>query len=119
LAVSKNLGYVGGSLKELLSQPKVVQQKFAQAIDAVAAGATDFPGLRKWLGKYRDTDEIKVAFSGDAFRCVITTRIEGNLFVLHAFKKKSHVGSKTPKEHIDLIEMRQKLLDVSFKQVGK
>ena len=45
---------------------------------------------------------------GDTYRAVYTVRIAGSVHVLHAFQKKSKVGVKTPKTHVDLIEQRLK-----------
>ncbi|WP_431016661.1 type II toxin-antitoxin system RelE/ParE family toxin [Bradyrhizobium pachyrhizi] len=53
--------------------------------------------------------EICDNFDGDTYRTVYTTRLEGVLYVLHAFQKKSTSGIATPQRHIDLV--RQRLRD--------
>ena len=53
--------------------------------------------------------EIRDNFDGDTYRAVYTTRLEGVLYVLHAFQKKSTRGIATPQRHVDLI--RQRLRD--------
>lgn len=50
--------------------------------------------------------EVVEDCQGDAYRAVYTVRFAEVLYVLHAFKKKSTKGSKTPKPQIDLIKER-------------
>jgi phage-related protein len=47
---------------------------------------------------------------GDAFRVVYAVRIADDLWVVHAFQKKSTQGIKTPRREIDLIKDRLKRL---------
>jgi phage-related protein len=50
--------------------------------------------------------EIVSDYRGDTFRAVYPLRLEGALYVLHAFQKKSKSGRATPKADLDLIERR-------------
>ena len=54
--------------------------------------------------------EIAVAFKGDAFRVVYAVQLADEVWVLHAFQKKSTKGIKTPKHEIDLVRSRLKKL---------
>jgi len=45
-------------------------------------------------------------FDGDTFRAVYAVRLESAVYVLHAFKKKSRQGIKTPRSDIELIKRR-------------
>lgn len=54
--------------------------------------------------------EIALPFRGNAFRVVYAVQIGEDLWVLHAFRKKSTHGIKTPKHEIDLIKDRLKRL---------
>jgi phage-related protein len=47
--------------------------------------------------------EIALRHRGNAFRVVYAVQIGDDLWVLHAFQKKSTQGIKTPKREIDLI----------------
>jgi len=47
---------------------------------------------------------------GDAFRVVYAVQIAEELWVLHAFQKKSTQRIKTPKHEVELIESRLKRL---------
>jgi phage-related protein len=50
--------------------------------------------------------EIALAFRGDAFRVVYTVQFAEEIWVVHAFQKKSTQGIKTPKREVDLIKDR-------------
>jgi phage-related protein len=50
--------------------------------------------------------ELIEDFDGDTYRTVYTVRFHQALYVLHAFKKKSKRGIRTPKSDIELIRQR-------------
>ena len=54
--------------------------------------------------------EIALPFRGNAFRVVYAVQIGDDLWVVHAFQKKSTHGIKTPAHEIDLIKDRLKRL---------
>ena len=54
--------------------------------------------------------EIAVAFRGDAFRLVYALQLGPDIWVIHAFQKKSTIGIKTPKREMDLLKDRLKRL---------
>ena len=54
--------------------------------------------------------EVALPFRGNAFRVVYAVQLGDELWVVHAFQKKSTQGIKTPKHEIDLIKDRLKRL---------
>ena len=54
--------------------------------------------------------EISLPNRGNAFQVVYAVQIGEDLWVVHAFQKKSTQGIKTPKHEIDLIAARVKRL---------
>jgi len=54
--------------------------------------------------------EIALPYRGNAFRVVYAVQLGSDLWVVHAFQKKSTQGVKTPKHEIDLIVERLKRL---------
>ena len=54
--------------------------------------------------------EIALPYRGNAFRVVYAVQLGEDLWVVHAFQKKSMQGIKTPKHEIDLIKERLKRL---------
>jgi phage-related protein len=54
--------------------------------------------------------EIALPFEGNAYRVVYALQLGNDIWVIHAFQKKSTQGIKTPKREIDLIQERLKRL---------
>ena len=54
--------------------------------------------------------EIALPFRGDAFRVVYAVQLAEDIWVIHAFQKKSTQGIRTPQPEIDLIEDRLRRL---------
>jgi phage-related protein len=54
--------------------------------------------------------EIALPFKGDAFRVIYAVQIADEIWVVHAFQKKSTQGIKTPQCEVDLIKDRLKRL---------
>jgi phage-related protein len=52
--------------------------------------------------------EIALRYRSDAFRAVYAVQLDDDIWVLHAFQKKSKAGIKTPKQETDLIRTRLK-----------
>ena len=52
--------------------------------------------------------ELLEDLDGDTYRAMYTAQFESAIYVLHAFKKKSKTGSKTPPADIALIKSRLK-----------
>ena len=57
--------------------------------------------------------EIKSDYQTDTYRTEYAIKLGNSVYVLHAFKKKSKTGIKTPKQTIDLIKerLKQALID--------
>jgi phage-related protein len=53
---------------------------------------------------------------GDTYRAVYAVRFAEAIYVLHAFKKKSKSGIKTPRHELDLIERRLKAAELDYQQ---
>ncbi len=54
--------------------------------------------------------EIALPFRGDAFRVVYGVQLGEEIWVVHAFQKKSTQGIKTPQRELDLIKDRLRRL---------
>ena len=54
--------------------------------------------------------EIALGFREDAFRVVYAVHLADQVWVIHAFQKKSELGVKTPKREIDVAKNRLKRL---------
>jgi len=58
--------------------------------------------------------EIALPFRGNAFRVVYAVQIADEIWVIHAFQKKSTQGIKTPPHEIELVRNRLKQLKEMF-----
>jgi phage-related protein len=54
--------------------------------------------------------ELALKHRGDAFRVVYALQIDTDIWVIHAFQKKSKSGIKTPKQETDLVHDRLRRL---------
>ena len=54
--------------------------------------------------------EIAMPFKGDAFRVIYAVQLADEMWVVHAFRKKSTQGTKTPQREIDVTKDRVKRL---------
>jgi phage-related protein len=54
--------------------------------------------------------EIALPYRGDAFRVVYAVQVGEEIWVVHAFQKKSTHGIKTPRRELDVIKDRLKRL---------
>ena len=59
--------------------------------------------------------EVALRHRGDAFRVIYAVKIGTDIWVIHAFQKKSKTGIKTPQMDIDLIRERLKQLKEALK----
>jgi phage-related protein len=66
------------------------------------------PSAKPLRGLGSGTIELVEDFDGDTYRAVYTVHFAEAIYVLHAFKKKSKRGIKTPQRDIDLIVKRLK-----------
>ena len=48
----------------------------------------------------------KSRYASDAYRVVVAVQLSRQIYVLHAFQKKSKKGAETPKRDVDLIKKR-------------
>ena len=54
--------------------------------------------------------EIALRYRSDVFRTVYVVQLDDDVWVLHAFQKKSKVGINTPKQETDLVRTRLRRL---------
>lgn len=54
--------------------------------------------------------EIALAYRSDAYRTVYAVQLADEIWVIHAFQKKSKTGIATPKQDIDVIRERLRQL---------
>jgi phage-related protein len=106
---TKPISWIKPARKDFDAFPTGAQTDMAIALTIVAEG--QFPDIAKPLkGFGSGVFELALKYRGDAFRVVYAVQIGDEIWVLHAFQKKSKTGIKTPKAEIDLINERLKRL---------
>lgn len=97
--------WMGSSLHDLREFPEAVQDGVGYALYVVQRG--DHPPQAKRLkGELGGLIEIVEDFDGDTYRAVYAVKLQGAVYVLHAFQKKSTRGIATPRRKIELIKAR-------------
>ena len=106
---TRPISWVSAARKEFDSFPEGAQAICLTALTIAAEGGkADIAKPLKGLGS--GMMEIALPYRGNAFRVVYAVQIGAELWVVHAFQKKSTQGVKTPKHEIGLIEARVKRL---------
>lgn len=105
---SNTLHFVGSSRKDLKALPRAVRFVFGYAL-FLAENGRKHPDAKplKGFGGAGVLEVVEDADS-DTYRAVYTVKFGKMVYVLHAFKKKSKVGSKTPPRDMELITTRLK-----------
>ncbi len=84
------------------------------ALTALADGG--YPSIAKPLaGLGSGVMELALRHRGDAFRVVYALLIGPDVWLIHAFEKKSKSGIATPRQEIDLVRDRLKQLQEILK----
>ena len=106
---TRPVSWLKAARKDFEQFPQGAQAEMAQALTGVAEGG--FPDIAKPLkGFGSGIYELALKYRSDAYRVVYAVQIADDVWVLHAFQKKSKTGSNTPKAEIDLITERLKRL---------
>jgi phage-related protein len=115
--VSRNtrpVSWVRAARKAFEGFPEGAQLQIQRALTYAAEGRkADLAKPMKGLGS--GVYEIAVRFRTDAYRAVYAVQLDDDVWVIHAFQKKSKTGIKTPQEEIDLIRARIKRLKEMLK----
>jgi phage-related protein len=106
---TRPVSWIKAALKEFETFPEGARAICLAALTIAAEGgkadvAKPMHGLRSGVF------EIALPFKGDAFRVVYAVQLADEIWVVHAFQKKSTQGIKTPQHEIDLIKDRLKRL---------
>lgn len=106
---TRPVSWIKGARRDFLAFPVTVQLEMARALTVIAEGGTpDFAKPMTGLGPR--VWELALRHRGDAFRVVYALRFDDDIWVVHAFQKKSKSGIATPKIEIDLVRERLKRL---------
>jgi len=103
--------FIASSNRDLRSFPDDVRRAVGFALYEAQRGAKH-PAAKPLRGFHgAGVLEIVDDHDGDTYRVVYTVRFGDELYVLHAFQKKSKTGSATPQQDMTLIRRRLALAE--------
>jgi len=106
---TRPISWIKAAFKEFETFPDAVRTTGLTALTIAAEGGkSDIAKPMQGLGS--GVFEIALSFRGNAFRVVYMVQLDQDVWVVHAFQKKSTRGIKTPISEIDLIKDRLKRL---------
>lgn len=106
---TRPISWIRAALRDFETFPETAKSVCLAALTIAAEGGkADIAKPMRGLGS--GVFEIALPFRGDAFRVVYAVQLGAEIWVLHAFQKKSTTGIKTPKHEIDLVKDRLKRL---------
>src|SRR5258708_9989757 len=106
---TRPISWIGAALKEFETFPEGAKPICLAALTIAAEGGkADIAKPMHGLGS--GVFEIALPFRSDAFRVIYAVQFAEEIWVVHAFRKKSTQGIKTPQREIDLIKDRLKRL---------
>ncbi len=106
--VMKDVIWVGDSHARVRSFPKGARRTVGRALQAAQSGLKD-KNAKPLRGVGSGVLEITARYDTNTYRAVYTVKLGENIYVLHAFQKKSTRGIRTPQKEIDLIKHRLKM----------
>ena len=111
---TRPVSWIKAALREFEKFPEAARASCLAALTIAAEGGkADVAKPMRGLGS--GVFEIALPFKGDAFRVVYAVQLADDVWVVHAFQKKSTQGIKTPKHEVDLIKDRLKRLKEMFR----
>jgi phage-related protein len=106
---TRRISWIKAARKAFEQFPTDARLEVERALTVAAEGQkADIAKPMKGLGS--GIYEIALRFRTDAYRAVYAVMIDEDVWVIHAFQKKSKTGIKTPQHEIDLIKERIKRL---------
>ena len=106
---TRPISWIRAALREFEAFPLDAQRICLAALTIAAEGGkADI--AKPMRGMASGIFEIALPFHGDAFRVVYAVQFAEEIWVVHAFQKKSKQGIKTPKRELELIRDRLKRL---------
>ena len=70
-------------------------------------------------GDLKEVMEIHVDEGGDTYRTMYTVKLEGIVYVLDAFQKKSKRGKETPRSDVGRIHERLKIAKLHYQAIQR
>ena len=106
---TRPVSWIKAARKTFEKFPDGAQREILRALTIAAEGRkADIAKPMKGLGA--GVYEIALRWHKDAYRTVYAVQLGEDIWVFHAFQKKSRTGIKTPQHEVDVIRERLKRL---------
>jgi phage-related protein len=105
--VLRPLVWLGNSLRNLRAFPAEAKKIIGDELQLIQFGGMP-RDAKPFKGVGSGVFEIALRHDAEAYRTVLAVQLGRNIYVLHAFQKKSKKGIATPKPDVDLIKQRYK-----------
>ena len=105
----RDISWLKAALRAFQAFPLVAQQRAARGLTQIAEG--DTPEIAKPMtGLGAGVWELAIKERAGAFRVIYALQLDDDIWVVHAFQKKSTSGIATPKHEIDVVKEKIKRL---------
>jgi phage-related protein len=111
---TRKISWIKAARRDFEEFPKDVRSDMLDALTVAAEGGKS-EKAKLFQGVDGGVFEIALRHRGDAFRALYAVKIDVDIWVIHAFQKKSKSGIKTPQMEVDLIRERLKRLKEALK----
>ena len=106
---TRPISWITAARRNFEKFPEDVQGQMLTALTIAAEGGKA-DKAKPFKGVDGGVFEIALGHRGDAFRTIYAVKIGTDIWVVHAFQKKSKTGIKTPHTEVDVIRGRLKRL---------
>lgn len=103
--ILRPLVWLGNARRNIQAFPSEAQKLIGDQLQLIQFGGMP-KDAKPFKGIGSGVLEIAVRHDTDAYRTVVALQIGKNIYVLHAFQKKSKKGIATPRQDVDLIKRR-------------
>jgi phage-related protein len=106
---TRSISWIKAARRDFEEFSEAAQDRLLGALTIAAEGSKS-DKAKPFKGVDGGVFEITLRHRGDAFRVIYAVKISADIWVIHAFQKKSKTGIKTPEMEVDLIRERLKRL---------
>jgi phage-related protein len=106
---TRPISWITAARKAFDAFPEEARLRVLQALTIAAEGGK--ADIAKPLtGFGSGVFEVALPYRRDAYRVVYAVQLDTDIWVVHAFQKKSKTGIKTPREELEVVRMRLRRL---------
>lgn len=106
---TRPISWIKAAQKDFEDFPDEARLRVLHALTIAAEGGkADIAKPFKGFGS--GVFEVAFAYRGNAYRVIYAVQLGADIWVIHAFEKKSRKGIKTPREDIEVVRVRLRRL---------